>query len=167
MREARATLFQVAKRQLDQSRDSQVVSTRELVRACEKQKNFSEAIGFFEDVIDNEKTQNASSVLVDLYRLDFADLLLVEYGSTVNSSEKDRLFKQSDLVFQKAADGLIAAQGQNSRSLGTGVQRRAFQLALNGFREQSDALLEKYRGPASNAGGVVVPIDTNVGSPPL
>lgn len=167
LREARATLFQVAKRQLDQSRDSQVVSTRELVRACEKQKNFSEAIGFFEDVIDNEKTQNASSVLVDLYRLDFADLLLVEYGSTVNSSEKDRLFKQSDLVFQKAADGLIAAQGQNSRSLGTGVQRRAFQLALNGFREQSDALLEKYRGPASNAGGVVVPIDTNVGSPPL
>ncbi len=168
LKDAHTTLLQAAKRHLDRSTSAQVhaVSTSELVRSCEKQNNFSEANGFFEDAIEFEQNRDAHSVVVNMYRLDFADLLLKEYSATSGSSQRERLLKRSDEVFQTAADGLIAAQGQNSRDLGTGVQRRAFQLTLNGLKEQGEALLEKYKAAVSNSAGVTLPIDTNVGNPP-
>ncbi|CAN5619684.1 hypothetical protein BH10CYA1_BH10CYA1_57260 [soil metagenome] len=167
LKDARNTLLQAAKLHLGPGTTvhEQIVSTRELVRACEKQNSFSEANGFFEDVIEFEQNQDGHSALVNLYRLDFADLLLKEYHSISGSSPKARLLKQSDDVFQTAAEGLIAAQGQNSRDLGSGVERRAFQLTLNGLKDQGDALLEKYKAAASNSAAVTI-IDTNVGEPP-
>jgi tetratricopeptide (TPR) repeat protein len=166
LKEARAALLQAARRQSDLNTSDHTVSTRELVRACEKQNNFSEAKVFFEDAIAFEQNRDAQSVVLNLYRLDFADLLLRESGSSSGSSQKARLIKQSEDLFQTAADGLIAAQGQNSRALGAGVQRRAFQLTLNGFKDQGETLLDKYRVAASNSGGATLSVDTNVGAPP-
>ncbi|MBI2809323.1 MAG: energy transducer TonB [Candidatus Melainabacteria bacterium] len=167
VKDAHITLLQAAKRHLDSSTNTQEhgVSTGELVRACEKQNNFSEAKGFFEDVIDFEQSRDAHSVVVNLYRMDFADLLLREYSSSSGSSQRERLLKHSDEVFQTAADGLIAVQGQNSRNLGAGVQRRAFQLTLSDLKDQGEALLEKYKAAVSNSAAVSIPVDSNVGIP--
>ncbi len=156
LKDARVTLLQVARRLYDQGIVQRTVSTRELVQACEKQNNFSEANGFFEDAIAFEQNRETNSVIVNLYRLDLADLLLKEYGLTSGSTQKERLLKQSDAVFDKAADSLIEAQGPNSTALGTGIYRRAFQLNLIGLKEKGDALIEKYQGAAGHSGSVSI-----------
>ncbi|MBS1956355.1 MAG: energy transducer TonB [Cyanobacteria bacterium SZAS-4] len=166
LRDARNLLLQVAKKQHDLGLVERTVSTRELVQGCAKQNNFSEANSFFEDIISFEQEREISSVILNLYRLDYADLLLSEFDAKAGQAQKEHLLERSEELFQKAADGLIAAQGQNSKSLGAGVQRRAFHLAVDGLKGQSDALIEKYRGPVSNSEGVSLPIDTNVGIPP-
>lgn len=156
LKDARATLLLVARRLYDLGIVQRTVSTREIVQACEKQHNFSEAKGFFEDAIAFEQNREKNPLLVNLYRLDLADLLLKEYALTAGSTEKERLLKQSDAVFNKAADGLIEAQGPNSTALGTGIYRRAFQLTLVGLKQQGDALIEKYQGAVGHSGSVSI-----------
>lgn len=156
LKDARLTLLQVSKRLVDLGIASRTVSTRELQQACEKQRNFSEAEGFFEDAIGFAQNREKNSVIVNLYRIDLADLLLKEYGLASGTAQKERLLKQSDVVFDQAADGLVQTQGPDSSTLGTAVHRRAFQLALSGLNDKGEALMEKYRGAASHSAGVTI-----------
>jgi len=165
LKDASSTLLEAVKQPKSGTNSDRTVSARELVRVCEARNNLAVAREYFESAINFEKSRDANSVVLNLYRVDLSDLLLKEYSASTDSSQKANLLKQSDNAFQAAADGLISAQGASSRSLGAAVQRRAFLLTLNGLKDEGETLLEKYKTAAANSGGASLTMDTNVGTP--
>ncbi|MBS2003085.1 MAG: TonB family protein [Cyanobacteria bacterium SZAS LIN-5] len=167
LKEASDALLEAVKLPQSASSAPQHVSTSELVRACEKAQQFAIAGEFFKGAIEFEKAQvRQSTTVLNLYRMEYSNLLLTEAFSGRSEQTKDSLLKQSEQLFTEAADDLIHNEGPDSKTLGGEVRRRAFVFSLNNMSEQSENLMERYKTAVANAAGGTLKIDVNVGAPP-
>lgn len=141
------------------------ISARKFVQACAKHKQMSLAKDFLKSAIAIEKSKNTDSAKCNMYRFEFANMLLEESVACKTPSSRDSLLKESEQVFIVAADDISKTQGADAKALGQEVQRRAFLLTLNDMKDSAEALLDKYKAAALNAGGGTLTLDTNVGTP--
>ncbi|HEY9682189.1 MAG TPA: energy transducer TonB [Drouetiella sp.] len=167
LRYASDALLEAVRVPVPQSSNKHGLSARNLVHACAEYKQMAVAKDFLKDAIEFEKVNHPDSTMCNLYRFEFAAILFEESVAIKKAALSESLWKESEQVFAEAADDLTKSQGVDSKFLGQEVQRRAFVLNLNNMKDRADALLEKYKAAAANAGGGSLTLDTNVGTPSL
>lgn len=164
--DAGSALLEAVKLPQNASSLPQAVSMREFIRACQEAKQFSAARSFFDSAIEFEKEQGGQSTVLNLYRIEYANLLLAEASQSNSEQTKGSLLKQSEQLFTEAAEDLVRSEGADSNILGGEVRRRAFVFSLNNMADQGDLLLDRYKTAVAKARGGTLKMDVNVGSPP-